>query len=446
MDKEKIIREKIREQVYELYKIKHASKPFISGESPVFYAGRVFDEKEIQALVDSSLDFWLTLGPRGDEFEQKMAKYIGVRFCSLVNSGSSANLLAFGSLTSVLLKDRRITPGSEVITVAAAFPTTVAPIIQHQCIPVFVDIAEDTNNIDVSKLEEALSDKTRAVMIAHSLGNPFDLDSVTDFCKRHNLFLIEDNCDALGSEYKGKRTGSFGHVSTVSFYPAHHMTMGEGGAVFTDDAVIKKAINSLRDWGRDCWCAPGKENTCGKRFSAQYGELPEGYDHKYVYSHFGYNLKPLDLQAAIGCVQLDKLPSFVEARKNNFKTFYEALKQYEEYFILPQATNGSDPSWFGFPLTVREGSGVTRAEIVSHLEKNKIQTRMLFAGNIIRQPLFYEMRQRGEGYRVVGGLVKTDRIVNNMFWIGVYPGLTNDQIEFIIKVFGEFFSERKISV
>jgi len=437
------IRQQIADLVAELYRTEHVRKEFVPGQTPISYAGRVYDEKEIQALVDSSLDFWLTLGPYGEQFERKLADYVGTRFCVLTNSGSSANLLALGSLTSPLLKDKRILPGSEIITVAAGFPTTVTPIIQYGCVPVFVDVTEDTKNIDVTQLETARSDKTRAVMIAHTLGNPFDVDAVTAFCKKHDLFLIEDNCDALGSEYKGRKTGSFGHVATESFYPAHHITLGEGGAVFTGNAVIKKALESLRDWGRDCWCAPGKENTCGKRFEAQYGDLPFGYDHKYVYSHFGYNLKPLDIQAAFGCVQLDKLPGFVEARRRNFQTFYDALARYEDVFVLPKATPGSNPSWFGFILTVREKAGFERKDIVNFLEGRKIQTRMLFGGNLTKQPAFDEMRKQGQGYRIVGDLQNTEKIVQNTFWFGVYPGLTEVQIDYIVESFKEFFKKTK---
>ena len=446
MDKEQVIRQKIQALVKEFYETKHQAKTFIPGESFIPYAGRVFDEKEIQALVDSSLDFWLTLGPEGIAFEKRLAKYIGVRFCSLVNSGSSANLIAFGALTSYLLGDKRILPGSEVITIAAGFPTTVAPIMQYNCVPVFVDVTEDTKNVDISYLEKARTVKTRAVMMAHTLGNPFDLDAVLTFCEKYNLFLIEDNCDALGSEYKGKKTGSFGHVATESFYPAHQMTLGEGGAVLTNDAVINKAIRSLRDWGKDCWCDSGKDNTCGKRFSAQHGDLPAGYDHKYVYSHIGYNLKPTDLQAAIGRVQLDKLPSFVKARKKNFKTFYKALKKYEDYFILPKATDGSDPCWFGFLLTIRDDVDLKREDIVDFLEGRKIQTRVLFAGNLVKQPLFDEFRGDESKYRVVGDLKNTDNIMNKTFWFGVYPGLTQEHTAYIIQSFEEFFATKKAAV
>ncbi len=446
MKNEEQIRAEIRELVTQLYEVKHKHKEFIPGETVVQYSGRVYDEKEIQALVDSSLDFWLTLGKHGEEFEKRLAQFVGVRFGILVNSGSSANLIAFASLCSRLLGDKRILPGSEVITVAAGFPTTVNPIIQHRCVPVFVDVTLDTKNIDVSLLEEARTEKTRAVMIAHTLGNPFDIDAVVKFCEKYDLYLIEDNCDALGSEYKGRMTGSFGHVSTCSFYPAHHITLGEGGAILTNNAVIKRAIKSLRDWGRDCWCDSGRDNTCGKRFAAQYGKLPQGYDHKYVYSHIGYNLKPLDVQAAFGCVQLDKLPGFVHQRRVNFQKFYDALKQYEEFFILPKATEGSVPSWFGFPITVREESGLKREEIVHALEERKIQTRMLFGGNLLKQPLYNDMDESEGTYRVVGDLKNTDVAMNNTFWTGVYPGLTDDQIDYMINGFHQFFIDYKATV
>jgi len=442
MKTEQQIRTAVRNYITELYKVKHAPKEFIPGKTLIPYAGRVFDEKEIQALVDSALDFWLTLGPQGEEFEKKLARYVGVRFCSLVNSGSSANLLAFGSLTSPLLKDRRIHPGSEVITLAAGFPTTISPIIQYNCIPVFVDIDETTKNIQISQMDQALSKKTKAVMIAHTLGNPFDVQEVCRFCQKHDLYLVEDNCDALGSEYNGKKTGSFGHLATQSFYPAHQITMGEGGAVLTENAILKRAVESLRDWGRDCWCESGKDNTCGKRFTAQHGELPFGYDHKYVYSHFGYNLKPLDLQAAIGRVQLDKLPAFVEARRQNFNFFYQALKPYEDIFILPEPTLRSNPCWFGFALTIRDHVSLSRDEIVHYLEKHKIQTRTLFTGNIIRQPLFDEHRKSATGYRVIGDLPNTERVMNNTFWFGVYPGLLPQQREYVVEMFTRFFKEQ----
>jgi CDP-6-deoxy-D-xylo-4-hexulose-3-dehydrase len=418
------------------YDYKHApQKDFKSGDR-IAYGGRVFDQREIENLIDSSLDFWLTTGRYAEKFEKEFAELIGVEHCSLTNSGSSANLLAFMALTSAKLGERRIRRGDEVITVAAAFPTTVAPIIQYGAIPVFVDVSFPTYNIDCSQLEAALSPKTKAVMVAHSLGNPFDLSAVKAFCDNHNLWLVEDNCDALGSKYlyngEWKYTGTIGHIGTSSFYPPHHMTMGEGGAVYTDDTTLKRLVESFRDWGRDCWCPSGRDNTCGERFNRQFGELPYGYDHKYVYSHFGYNLKVTDMQAAIGCAQLEKLPDFIEARKKNWKLLREGLAGLSDKFILPEATENADPSWFGFLLTVRDGAGFSRDKIVSHLESKGIQTRMLFAGNLIKHPCFDEMRKSGEGYRVVGDLDMTDRIMNDTFWVGVYPGMTDAMIEFMI--------------
>ncbi|MBU6392919.1 MAG: lipopolysaccharide biosynthesis protein RfbH [Planctomycetes bacterium] len=412
------------------------NKPFSPGNTSIPYAGRVFDEKEISNLVESSLDFWLTAGRYADKFEKAFAKFLGVKHCSLTNSGSSANLLAFMALTSPRLGERSIKRGDEVITVAAGFPTTVVPIIQYGAVPVFVDVTFPTYNIDCSQLETALSEKTKAIMVAHTIGNPFDLNALKSFCDKYNLWLIEDNCDALGSKYlyKGKWrfTGTIGHIGTSSFYPPHHMTMGEGGAVYTNDARFKRLIESFRDWGRDCWCPSGRDNTCGNRFSQQFGELPYGYDHKYVYSHFGYNLKVTDMQAAIGCAQLEKLPSFIEARKRNWKTLRDGLSDLADKFILQESTEGSDPSWFGFLLTVKEGVGFTRDDIVNHLESKGIQTRMLFAGNLIKHPCFDEMRKIGAGYRVIGNLENTDRIMRDTFWIGVYPGVGGPQLDYII--------------
>jgi CDP-6-deoxy-D-xylo-4-hexulose-3-dehydrase len=409
-------------------------KDFSPGDR-VPYAGRVFDEVEITHLIDASLDFWLTTGRYAEQFEQEFAAFLGVQHCSLVNSGSSANLLAFMALTSQKLGERRIKHGDEVITVAAAFPTTVAPIIQFGAIPVFVDVSLPTYNIDIIHLEAALSEKSKALMVAHTLGNPFDLAAIKSFCDANNLWLIEDNCDALGSRYMlngtWKYTGTLGHIGTSSFYPPHHMTMGEGGAVYTDDSQLKRLVESFRDWGRDCWCPSGKDNTCSNRFGQQFGELPFGYDHKYVYSHFGYNLKVTDMQAAIGCAQLQKLPGFIEVRKRNWNLLREGLAGLDDRLILPDATENSDPSWFGFLLTVREGSGLTRDRIVRHLEKNGIQTRMLFAGNLIKHPCFDEMRQLGKGYRVVGNLTTTDRIMCDTFWVGVYPGMTEDMLTYM---------------
>jgi len=434
------LKQEILEKTKEYYQLVH--KPlqeasFQPGKSRVAYAGRVFDEKEMVNLVDSSLEFWLTTGRYAEQFEQGLAKYLGVQYCSLVNSGSSANLLAFMALTSPKLGERRIRPGDEVITVAAGFPTTVAPIIQYGAVPVFVDVTLPTYNVDCSQLGEALSEKTKAVMLAHTLGNPFDLAAVKAFCDAHNLWLIEDNCDALGSRYqlngKWRHTGTVGHIGTSSFYPPHHMTMGEGGAVYTDDPQLKKIVDSFRDWGRDCWCASGKDNTCSNRFGQQFGELPFGYDHKYVYSHFGYNLKATDMQAAIGCAQLEKLPRFVEARRKNWQMLREGLAAMEDALILPEATAGSDPSWFGFLLTVREGAGFSRDQMVNHLERHGIQTRMLFAGNLTKHSCFDEMRHERKGYRVVGELAVTDQIMRDTFWVGVYPGMRETMLSYMVE-------------
>ena len=403
------------------------------------YAARVYDHEEMENLVSSALEFWLTAGHYTDEFERGLAAYLGVKHCSLVNSGSSANLLAFMALTSSLLGERTIRRGDEVITVAAGFPTTVAPIIQYGAVPVFVDVTLPTYNVDVRLLEGALSARTKAVMIAHTLGNPFDLAAVKAFCDRHNLWLVEDNCDALGSQYtlNGEKhyTGTIGDLGTSSFYPPHHMTMGEGGAVYTNHALLHRIVRSLRDWGRDCICASGQDNLCGHRFDRQDGELPRGYDHKYVYSHFGYNLKVTDMQAAVGVAQLKKLPSFVERRRHNFARLRAALADMEEFFILPEATEHAHPSWFGFLLTCREG--IDRTKIVRYIEEHGIQTRMLFAGNLTKHPCFDEIRRTGEGYRIAGGLDATDRIMNDTFWLGVYPGLTDEKIDYMASVVRE---------
>lgn len=407
------------------------------------YASRVYDHDEMVNLVDSSLDFWLTSGRYTDEFEKKLAEYLNVRFCSLVNSGSSANLLAFMTLTSPLLGERRVKRGDEVITVAAGFPTTVTPMIQYGAVPVFVDVTIPQYNIDVTKLEETLSPKTKAVMIAHTLGNPFDLKAVKEFCKKNNLWLIEDNCDALGSTYTidgvTKQTGTIGDIGTSSFYPPHHMTMGEGGAVYTNNPVLNKIARSFRDWGRDCVCNPGQDNMCEHRFDRQYGELPLGYDHKYVYSHFGYNLKATDMQAAIGCAQLEKFPSFVEKRKENFRRMRSQLEGLEEYLILPEAAENSDPSWFGFLITCKEG--VDRNALVQYIEDHGVQTRMLFAGNLTKHPCFDEMRKNKEGYRIIGDLTNTDRIMNESFWVGLYPGMSEKKIDYMAKVIRNYFEE-----
>jgi CDP-6-deoxy-D-xylo-4-hexulose-3-dehydrase len=428
------LRLKILELVREYYVAAFPTREFVPGESLVSYAGRVFDEREIVKLVDSSLDFWLTTGRFAEEFEKSFAKFFGRRHAHLVNSGSSANLLALTTLTAPQLDERprkwggkaALKAGDEVITVAAGFPTTLNPIIQNRLVPVFVDITIPTYNIDVSRLEDALSEKTAAVMIAHTLGNPFDLDAVMEFVQRHHLWLIEDCCDALGSTYKGRNVGTFGDLATVSFYPAHHMTMGEGGAVIEDRGLLKMLVDSYRDWGRDCWCDPGKSNTCGKRFGWEQGELPYGYDHKYTYSHIGYNLKVTDMQAAVGLAQLDKVEDFIAARKRNFALLYERVADMEEFLILPKATEGADPSWFGFPMAVREGAPFTRVEAINHLEDRKISTRLLFGGNLIRQPAY-----RGIEHRVVGDLTNTDFVMNNVFWLGVYPGLTLEMIDYM---------------
>lgn len=429
-----------RKEILELVKAYHDAyhnkhKEFKEGDR-ITYASRVYDSQEMVNLVDASLEFWLTAGKYFDEFEREFAKQFGTKFVSLVNSGSSANLLAFMTLTSPLLGERQVKRGDEVITVACGFPTTVTPMIQYGAIPVFVDVTIPQYNIDVNMIEEALSPKTKVVMIAHTLGNPFDLESVVEFCKKHNLWLIEDNCDALGSTYtiKGEKkfTGTIGDIGTSSFYPPHHMTMGEGGAVYTSNPLLSRIMKSIRDWGRDCICHSGQDNLCGHRFDRQYGELPVGYDHKYVYSHFGYNLKPTDLQAAVGVAQLKKFPDFVQKRKENYKRLYEALKPVEDKLILPIPEKNSDPSWFGFLITCKEG--VDRSKLVSKLESNGIQTRMLFAGNLTKHPCFDQMREKNEGYRIVGELKNTDRIMNDTFWVGVYPGMTDAKIDFMAKM------------
>lgn len=413
-------------------------KPFKEGER-IPYASRVYDHEEMVNLVDSALEFWLTSGRYTDEFEKKLAEYLQVKYCSLVNSGSSANLNAFMALTSQLLGDRVIRRGDEVITVAAGFPTTVAPIIQYGAIPVFVDVTIPQYNIDTSKLEDALSEKTKAVMIAHTLGNPFDLTAVKEFCDKHNLWLVEDNCDALGSKYTidgtEKFTGTIGDIGTSSFYPPHHMTMGEGGAVYTNNPLLHKIIRSFRDWGRDCVCPSGMDNLCKHRFDRQYGELPLGYDHKYVYSHFGYNLKATDMQAAIGVAQLKKFPYFVERRRENFERLLNGLQEVSDKLILPVPCENSNPSWFGFLLTCK--NGVCRNKVVQYIEEQGVQTRMLFAGNLIKHPCFDEMRKSGKGYRVVGKLENTDRIMKDTFWVGVYPGMSNGKIDYMVKVIGK---------
>ena len=424
-------RAQILEMTKEYCEKYHNQKKSYEKGDRIPYASRVYGSEEMVNLVDSSLEFWLTAGRFTKRFEKEFAEYLGVKYCSLVNSGSSANLLAFMALTSPLLKERQVLPGDEVITVAAGFPTTVAPMIQYGAVPVFVDVTIPQYNIDPQLLEQAVSEKTKAVMLAHTLGNPFDLQAVRDFCRKYNLWLIEDNCDALGSRYvidgEEKLTGTIGDIGTSSFYPPHHMTMGEGGAVYTSNPLLHKIVRSLRDWGRDCVCAPGQDNLCGHRFDRQYGELPLGYDHKYVYSHFGYNLKATDMQAAVGCAQLEKFPTFVEKRIHNFNYLRNALKGTEEKLILPEPCKNSTPSWFGFLITCREG--VDRNQLVQAIEAKGVQTRMLFAGNLIKHPCFDSMRASGTGYRVAGTLENTDRILTDTFWIGVYPGMTDEMLD-----------------
>lgn len=428
--------DKILEMVKEYCDTYHNTNEEYKEGDRIPYASRVYDHEEMCNLVDSALEFWLTAGRYVDEFENGLAKYLGVKYAAVVNSGSSANLTAFMALTSPLLKERRVKRGDEVITVAAGFPTTVAPVIQYGAVPVFVDVTIPQYNIDVTKLEAALSDKTKAVMIAHTLGNPFDLKAVKEFCDKHNLWLIEDNCDALGSKYtidgEEKFTGSIGDIGTSSFYPPHHMTMGEGGAVYTDNPLLNKIIRSMRDWGRDCVCPSGHDNFCGHRFDGQYGELPKGYDHKYVYSHFGYNLKVTDMQAAVGCAQLKKFPGFVERRRHNFDRMLAGLQPVADKLILPEPCENSRPSWFGFLLTCK--AGVDRKKVVKYIEEHGVQTRMLFAGNLTKHPCFDEMRATGDGYRIVGSLDNTDRIMNDTFWVGVYPGMTDEKIDYMVKV------------
>lgn len=445
MSKKEELKARILELTREYYKECHGAKrDFVPGETKVNYGGRYFDDAEMVNLVDSSLDFWLTAGPWASKFEREFARWLGVRYCSLTNSGSSANLLAFSALTSPQLGERQIRRGDEVITVACGFPTTVTPCIQYGAVPVFVDVTVPQYNIDVTKLEEALSPRTKAVMIAHSLGNPFDLTAVKAFCDKHNLWLVEDNCDALGSTFeidgKIRKTGTVGDIGTSSFYPPHHMTMGEGGAVYTDNPLLHKLVNSFRDWGRDCWCMGGVDNTCGCRFTKQFGELPVGYDHKYVYSHFGYNLKVTDMQAAIGCAQLEKLDGIVEARRHNFRYLRQALDG-TPWLILPEAMPGSDPSWFGFLISVEAGAPFSRNDLSKYLEDHKVQTRNLFAGNLLKHPAFDQMKAEGRGYRVVGTLDNTDFIMNNTLWIGVYPGMTDEMLAYMVKTIKDFVSQ-----
>jgi len=411
---------------------------FIPGVSPVPVSGKVIDGSDVSAVVDSALDAWFTTGRFAETFERNLARFVGVRSVSLVNSGSSANLVALSALTSPKLGDRRLTPGDEVITVAAGFPTTVNPIFQNRLVPVFVDVTVPGYEIDVRQLETAVSDRTRAVFVAHTLGNVFDLDAVCAFTRKHNLWLIEDCCDALGSTYKGRNVGTFGDIATLSFYPAHHITTGEGGAVLTDKPSLQVLIESFRDWGRDCWCDPGRDNTCGKRFDWQLGSLPCGYDHKYIYSHIGYNLKATDMQAALGASQLTKLPEFIASRKTNFHHLKTALAGFEEHLILPEATLHSDPSWFGFPIGVREGAAFRREHLIRALDANKIATRLLFGGNLLRQPAYQDCK-----YRVAGELRNTDFVMNNVFWVGVYPGLTLPMLDFVAETITGFIAQSK---
>jgi CDP-4-dehydro-6-deoxyglucose reductase, E1 len=432
-DKSDLLRAQILDLVDQYYAAEYPQRDFVPGVTPVPVAGRVFDAEEMRYLIDAGLDFWLTTGRFADQFEREFAQVFGRRHARLVNSGSSANLVALSCLTSPSLRERALRPGDEVITTAAGFPTTVNPIIQNRLVPVFLDVKIPTYNIDTAKLESALSPRTRAVMLAHTLGNPYNVTAVSEFAKRHGLWLIEDCCDALGSSYDGKQVGTFGDLATVSFYPAHHITMGEGGCVLTDRPFLAKLVDSFRDWGRDCWCDPGKENTCGKRFDWQLGELPCGYDHKYTYSHIGYNLKLTDLQASIGVAQLRKLPNFIKARKRNFESLYAGLYDLERFLILPQATPNSEPSWFGFPLAVRPDAPFTRDQAVRYLESKKIATRLLFGGNLLRQPAY-----RNIEHRVIGDLKNADFVMNQVFWVGLYPGLTQPMIDFVIHTIRDF--------
>ena len=431
------LKKEIIDKASEYGKLKYSINPFVAQETVIPPSGKVLDENELVHMVDASLDGWLTTGRFNDEFEKKLAHFLGVKYLLTTNSGSSANLLAFSALTSDQLGDRAIRPGDEVITVAGGFPTTVNPMMHYGITPVFVDLDLLTHNIDVTQLENAYSPNVKAIMLAHSLGNPFNLKAILDFCKKYNLWLIEDNCDALGSKYNGQLTGTFGDIGTLSFYPAHHITMGEGGAVFTQNAKLKKIIESFRDWGRDCYCQPGKDNTCGKRFNWQLGDLPQGYDHKYTYSHMGFNLKITDIQAACGLAQLDKLDSFIQARKDNFDYLKAKLQSCEDFIHLPEATENSDPSWFGFLITLKENAGVSRVNFLQYLDQNKIGTRLLFAGNLTKQP-YMKNRQ----YRIVGNLENTDYIMNNSFWIGVYPGLTKEMLDYVIMHIETFLGVR----
>ncbi len=427
------LRAKILGLVEEFHAARFKPAPFIPGKTPVPVSGRVFDACEMQYLVDSALDFWLTTGRFAAQFERDFARFCDLPYACLVNSGSSANLLAITCLTSPTLGDRRLKPGDEVITLAAGFPTTVNPILQNGLVPVFVDVSIPTYNIDICQLERALSERTRAMILAHTLGNPFDLEQVTQFARQHSLWLIEDCCDAIGATFQGRKVGAFGDLATTSFYPAHQITMGEGGCVLTQDAQLKKLVESFRDWGRDCWCDPGRDNTCGQRFSRQMGDLPEGYDHKYTYSHIGYNLKATDMQAAVGLAQINKLPGFIETRRHNFAYLSTCLQDLQDYFILPEATPGSEPSWFGFPIAVRTEAPFTRNEILAFLDQHRIGTRLLFGGNLLRQPAYM-----GIGHRVGGKLERTDFVMNQVFWVGVYPGLNEIMLSYMNETFHQF--------
>ena len=436
---EQELRAEIAALVKEFYNTKFAERSFVPGQTPVRYAGRVFDEKEIQASVDASLDFWLTSGRYTEAFESAFSEFTGAEYSILVNSGSSANLIALTSLMSPLLGDRKLKKGDEVIAVAAGFPTTVNPIIQNGLVPVFVDVEIGTYNINLDHLKRALSPKTRAIFLAHTLGNPYDLDAIMEIVRAHNLWLIEDCCDALGSTYKGKMVGGFGHIATCSFYPAHHITMGEGGCVFTSDDVLARAARSIRDWGRDCYCAPGESNTCGKRFSGQYGKLPKGYDHKYVYSHVGYNLKVTEMQAAIGVEQMKKLPHFIARRKENFARWYEGFSKWSDCFILPLATEGADPSWFAFPITVKQTAPFSRTELTNFLNAHGVETRNLFAGNILMQPGYLNIEHRV----APDGLTVTNMIMNDTFFLGTYPGLAKEQIDYALSLIAQFVKDKR---
>ena len=433
------LRAQILSLVQEYSKKAWSEKPFEKGRNPVPVSGKVFDGDDVSSLVDSSLDFWLTTGRFSKEFEKKFAYFVGAKHAILTNSGSSSNLLAVTALTSPLLESRQMKPGDEIITIASGFPTTINPIIQNNFVPVFIDTEVPTYAIDTSCLEEAISDRTKAIILAHTLGNPFNLERVTEFAEKHNLWLIEDACDALGSEYNGKRVGSFGDLATFSFYPAHHITMGEGGAVLTSEPLLKKIVESFRDWGRDCWCSTGVDGSCGKRFDQKFGKLPYGYDHKYVYTHIGYNLKPTDMQAAIGVSQLEKLPGFIEKRENNFNYLLQSLADLEDYLIFPKATKNSKPCWFGMPITLRKNCPLSKRELLKDFDRRKIGARLLFGGNLLKQPAYQDIQ-----YRVVGDLQGTEQILENTFWIGTYPGLTLQMLDYVSESFHEVFFNGKI--